>query len=448
MNRPGVAVVGGGWSGLAAAVRLAERGVPVRVFEASRSLGGRARRIGSADAAPVLDNGQHILIGAYTRTLELMRTVGVPPDAVLLREPLYLLRPDGQGLALPRLPPPWNALLGIARARGWRWAERAALLRRAAAWRLAGFRCGPQATVADLCRGLPPAVLEHFIEPLCVSALNVAPEAASGSVFLRVLQDALFAAPGGSDLLLPRADLGQLLPDAAARWLTGRGAQIATGARVRRIRLDGPGWCVDDEPFAAVVLAAPAGEAARLARGVAAGDLNAAGADPHRAAVAAACATWATGAEALPHTAIATVYAQARPNPDGSVLPRAMLALPAAAGGPAQFVFDRGRLGGPAGLLAFVVSDARGDGAAIESAVIRGSAAALGLPGLRPVRTLVERRATFACTPATRRPRGTIAERFEAAGDHVEGPYPATLEGAVRAGEAAAERVLTALASR
>ena len=64
-----VAVVGAGWAGLAAAVVLAARGVPVTVFEASRSLGGRARRV-AMDGVD-LDNGQHILIGAYTETLGL-----------------------------------------------------------------------------------------------------------------------------------------------------------------------------------------------------------------------------------------------------------------------------------------------------------------------------------------------------------------------------------------
>ncbi|HKB61244.1 MAG TPA: FAD-dependent oxidoreductase, partial [Burkholderiales bacterium] len=72
-----VAVVGAGWAGLAAAVTLAEQGVPVTVFEASRSLGGRARRV-SVDGVD-LDNGQHVLIGAYRETLRLMRKVGADP---------------------------------------------------------------------------------------------------------------------------------------------------------------------------------------------------------------------------------------------------------------------------------------------------------------------------------------------------------------------------------
>jgi hydroxysqualene dehydroxylase len=429
---PSVAVVGAGWAGLAAAVRLAGRGASVTLFEASRALGGRARRVDLTDGSPVLDNGQHILIGAYTSTLDLLRTVGVQPEAVLQREPLDLRRPDGSGLALSRLPAPLDALIAIATAGGWTWSDRATLLQRAATWRLQGFRCDASDTVAELCRGLPPRVMDDFIEPLCVSALNVGSGEASARVFLRVLRDALFGAPRGSDLLLPRTDLGRLLPDTAARWLAARGCAIRIGQRVRHLTSAGRGWRVDADPFDAVVLATPATEAARLVQ-------DAGAPDDGRAMRA-----WADCAAGLSHTAIATVYAQTTPDTNGCVLPRAMLALP---GCPAQFVFDRARLGGPAGLLAFVVSDARGERDALQALVLAQGREVLGLRNLHPLRTFVERRATFACTPAARRPWATIANGLQAAGDHVDGPYPATLEGAVRSGEAAAEHLLRMLAS-
>ncbi|MES3015454.1 MAG: FAD-dependent oxidoreductase, partial [Pseudomonadota bacterium] len=117
-----------------------------------------------------------------------------------------------------------------------------------------------------------------------------------------------------------------------------------------------------------------------------------------------------------------------------------MLALRSDDGAPAQFVFDRGHLGGPAGLLAFVISGAqpwvdRGM-AATSSATIAQAESALGLP-LTLVQTLTEKRATFRCTPGLQRPPMRIAANLHAAGDHVAGPYPATLEGAVRSGLAA-----------
>jgi hypothetical protein len=106
---------------------------------------------------------------------------------------------------------------------------------------------------------------------------------------------------------------------------------------------------------------------------------------------------------------------------------------------PAQFVFDHGQLGGHAGLLAFVVSGAqpwldRGIASTRDATLAQATqalSAQLKAP-LRAVRVLTEKRATFRCTPALRRPAGPIAPGLQAAGDYVAGPYPATLEGAVR----------------
>jgi predicted NAD/FAD-dependent oxidoreductase len=107
-------------------------------------------------------------------------------------------------------------------------------------------------------------------------------------------------------------------------------------------------------------------------------------------------------------------------------------------------VFDRAQLGGPAGLLAFVVSAAQGDRQALQSQVLAQAQRQLGLT-LQAVQTVVEKRATFACTPGLLRPAQQIAPGLLACGDYVSGPYPATLEGAVLSGVAAA-RALAILA--
>jgi predicted NAD/FAD-dependent oxidoreductase len=116
-----------------------------------------------------------------------------------------------------------------------------------------------------------------------------------------------------------------------------------------------------------------------------------------------------------------------------------MLALRSGNSAPAQFVFDRSQLGGPVGLLAFVVSASPSERDALQQQVL-AQAAALGWTGLTPVQTVVERRATFACVPGLRRPAMRIAPGLLACGDYVDGPYPATIEGAVRSAlEAAAQ---------
>lgn len=423
-----VAIVGGGWAGLAAAVRATEAGHTVTLFEMAGQLGGRARAV-EVDGLE-LDNGQHILIGAYARTLALMRTVGTDLGTVLHRRPLELRYADGRGLAVP--PGGGSAALGFARAvagaRGWSWGDKLRFAAVATGWLLRGFRCDPAWSVERLCAGLPPRVRELMIDPLCVAALNTPARDASAAVLLRVLRDGLFGGPGASDLLLPRRSLAELLPRPAAAWLGARGALVRTGARVQRLetthRPHQPAgsrgrWSVDGEPFDSVIVATPPAEAARLVQPVA--------------------PAWAEAAAAFRYEPIVTAYVRA----PGARLPAPMTALHEGPAAPAQFAFDHGALGATPGLFAFVVSGAapwveRGleitGQALLEQArdVLDGGAA----PAL--VRVLAEKRATFRCTPGLRRPPAGIAPGLLAAGDHVDGPYPATLEGAVRAGEAAA----------
>ncbi|WP_367849517.1 hydroxysqualene dehydroxylase HpnE [Rhodoferax sp. WC2427] len=400
-----IAVVGAGWAGLAAAVTATQAGHHATIFEASRAVGGRARAIFGTE----LDNGQHILIGAYTDTLRLMRTVGVDADQALLRLPLTLLFPDGHGLRLPKLPAPFDAFAGILRARGWSWRDKASLLHTAVGWQRARFRCRADQSVAAMCAALTPRVHQQLIEPLCVAALNTPADRSSGQVFLRVIQDSLFGAPGGSNLLLPRVDLGALFPVPAARWLEAHGAIVTLGHRVQALQPCGTQWQVDGEMFDSVLLACPPWDAIRLVE--------------HSGVAADA---WLAQARALQFESIATVYATSPARLD-----QPMLSL---RGGPAQFVFDRGQLGGPAGQLAFVASASQGDKQTLEQAVIAQGRAQLHLPDLQPLRTVVEKRATFACTPGLQRPAQHIAPGLQACGDYVDGPYPATLEGAVRSG--------------
>lgn len=426
-----VGIVGGGWAGMAAAVAACEQGHTVTVFEASRTLGGRARALQTTlpDGTPItLDNGQHILIGAYTETLRLMRLVGLDPDALLLRQPLSLPFPDGTGLQTPAYatnwPAPFDAIAAIATARGWTWGERLSLIRASLGWQFRRFTCAPELSVAQLCSSMAPRVLHELIEPLCVSALNTPADKASAQVFLKVMQDALFGVRGGSHLLLPRTDLSALFPEAAARWITHRGGQVKLGQRVGTLRWQAPHWLLDGQVFEHIVWATSSSNAAAAL---------AESAQNAPESIANSLQTWTSTAAALRFEAIATVYAWA----PKARLPHPMLALRNTPAAPAQFVFDRGQLGGPQGLLAFVVSASDGGRKALQTAVLQQAVdqlALLGVPLLQAVQTVVEKQATFACTPGLQRPPQVIAPGLYAAGDYVQGPYPATLEGAVRSG--------------
>ena len=436
-----LAVVGAGWAGLAAAVEAMDLGADVTLFEATRTPGGRARALPATrpDGVPLrLDNGQHILIGAYRDTLGLMQRLGIEPGQVLLGTPLSLPYPDGGGLQTPtwaaRWPAPLDAVAAILTASGWSWGERLALVRASLAWQRSGFVCPPSLTVGELCRALPARAMDELIEPLCVSALNLPAAQASAQVFLAVMRDALFGQGFGrwsaSALLLPRDDLGALLPDAACRHL---GARVRLGTRVTDLQdtesgwtLAGDGW---SEDFDRVIWATAASHAASTI-----------GAATGESASSTARRDWAAQTRQLDFTAITTVYAWA---PDAR-LPAPMLALRNSPDAPAQFAFDRGQLRpddpSAQGVLAFVVSASEGERDELQQRVLAQAGQQLGLPNLQAIQTVVEKRATFSCTPALKRPATAIAPGLWAAGDYIDGPYPATIEGAVRSGLAAVAR--------
>jgi squalene-associated FAD-dependent desaturase len=425
-----IAIIGAGWAGMAAAVEATQAGHETVIFEASRNVGGRARSVNATlpnGTDITLDNGQHILIGAYVETLRLMRLVGIDPQAALLRLPMTLLFPDGLGLRFPAWSTPLDALGGILTARGWRIADKWSLLRVASGWQRNRFQCDTSLSVAQLCQRLSPRVMSELIEPLCVSALNTPAERASAQVFLRVIGDALFGVQGGSALLLPKLDLCNLFPTAAARWISEHGGQIRMGARVDSLVTQSSQWQVQGEIFDMVILATGAPDSIRI--------LEVTG---QVGTICQDILEWTKIARGLEFEAITTVYAWA---PEAT-LAHPMLTLRSHPGdgltppAPAQFVFDRGQLGGPPGLLAFVISASNGDRETLQEQVLLQAKAQLGLK-LQAIQTIVEKRATFACTPGLTRPAQRIAPGLAACGDYVQGPYPATLEGAIRSAQSA-----------
>ncbi|MFH1604281.1 MAG: hydroxysqualene dehydroxylase HpnE [Pseudomonadota bacterium] len=420
-----VAIIGAGWAGMAAAVKLAEASIPVTVFEAARRLGGRARSVEVEGIA--LDNGQHILIGAYRATLCLMRTVRADPEKLLLRAPLAIVHPGKFRLRAPRLPAPLHLLTALLTANALALREKLAAMRFIAAMRNCAYRIAVDMPVSELLarHRQNGALARFFWEPLCVSALNTPAASASAQVFLNVLRDALGGARANSDFLIPRAELGKLFPEPAAAYICARGGSVRMGTPVRTLERIGDGFVLD-------------GHSGRYSHVIVA-------VGPHQLDTLlgsfAALATTRQSVASFAYEPIYTCYLQ---YPKSVSMPRPMTGF---GDGTIQWIFDRGRLNGFAGLLAAVIS-AHGEHQgvsqdALASAVHRELATLLpGLPAPRWSRVIAEKRATFSCRPGMVRPANeTAVANLYLAGDYTASDYPATLEAAVRSGLCAAQLV-------
>ena len=155
---PQVAVIGGGYAGFAAAVTLARGGARVSLFESSRTLGGRARVVESDGYR--IDNGQHILLGAYAETLRMLRLVGVKPRSLLTRR-LTLVYPGLCALRAAPLPAPLHLAFGLLRARGFSWTDKRAMARLMGQLKSQAYRIDPDPRSHNefkaVLKGAPPA---------------------------------------------------------------------------------------------------------------------------------------------------------------------------------------------------------------------------------------------------------------------------------------------------
>ncbi|RTL24620.1 MAG: FAD-dependent oxidoreductase [Rhodocyclaceae bacterium] len=434
MSVPVVAIIGAGYAGLACAVELARAGVHVTVFERSHTMGGRARVV-HKDHHWRVDNGQHILIGAYSELTRLLRLTGVSPKQ-LTHLPLTLHVPGRLHLKAASLPAPFHLAVGLLRSKGLSWADRLAMLRLMRWLKRHGFRLPDAAMTVDalLAETRQTATLCQLIwEPLCVAALNTPVAEASAQVFANVLRDSLAAGAAASELLLPRTDLSELFPVPAARYIGVRRGKLRTGNAIEAIERVPGGYRLEGDPGSqpwphVVVATAPYHAGTLLAS-------------------AGGCERLVAQIDALEHEPIVSVYlALGR----GQKLPEPMIGLVSdSTAGPAQWVFDRGQLGGPEGLLSCVIS-AHGPHEALARdelvlAVHAQLERQLGrrLPAPEWSQVIVEKRATFACRPGIFRPGiRTPLPGLWLAGDYLDSDYPATLESAVRSGVACATAIL------
>ncbi len=433
MSQQHIAVVGGGWAGLAAATELQRTGHQVTVLELRHHPGGRARQLPRARFQAPLDNGQHILLGAYRRTLELMRQLDCAPEQKLWRMPLTLRQADHSfGLQTPRLPSPWHALWALATARGLNMNERLAAVRFARHLRARQWRPEGELTVTELLQQYrqPFALIHKLWNPLCLAALNTPADRACATLFCRVLGDSLDAGSQASDMLLPRTHLSALWPDAAAQRL-----DMQFGRQVRSVLPGANDVQVDGATYDAVVLAVPPYMASRMLARL-----------PGSTALLEQLGQFR-------YAPIATLTLQLSAPMPPLAAPLLMLQEDTAREHVGQWLFDRTRLLNldPARPELTVVSSqnetiARLSRSELVQRLHTQLAEQVALPPVAEAELIIEKRATFESTPGLSRPQHrTPWPRVVLAGDYTDTGYPAVLEGAVVSGQNAAAVLLESL---
>lgn len=426
-----IAVIGGGMAGLAAAATLASEGEQVTLFEANQTLGGRARGIQYKDLT--LDNGQHILLGAYHETLRLMALAGVDTAKAFHRLPLTLTIKDLSSAnlfelnAFSKLPAPLHILMGLLAAKGVPWTDklRAVQLLTWIRWRQFQLTQDEPLLTLLLRKKQSKKFIQQLWEPLCLSALNTPIEFASAQIFLNVLRDSFSKKKHDADLLLPTQDLTKLLSDPLASLISQYGGKIQCGTYIHVISSSCEGYVLSyaDQSayFSHVIIAC----------------------GPHQLKnLTASAPQILISTDHFRYQPITTVYLQ---YPHTVKLPKAMTGSINSIG---QWFFDRGQLCGQDGLIAVVISAHQ---ALSQSQSVLANIVANELSHYYPQigepiwhKVITEKRATFSCDAHLSRPSNkTIYNNLLLAGDFTAGDYPATIEGAIRSGISASNIILS-----
>jgi len=411
-----VHIVGAGLSGLAAAVALADSGVPVVLYEAAAQAGGRCRSYYDRELERVIDNGNHLVLSGNRYVQRYLRLIGAEDRLVspagegfhfldLLKNRGFALRPNAG-------PVPWWVALPSRRV------PDTTIFQYFSVLRLAFARAG--SSVADV---LPHDELYRLLwEPLAVSTLNTPVEQASARAFWLVLEKTLARGGEFARPLVARDNLADTFVTPAIAFIEARGGALRFGVRIKRLTFDGDSavglfseieeqsWRPGDQ----IIVASPPAIAERLVP-----HLEAPGAD-----------------EPIVNAHFATS------DPEGTPLE-----VVAIVGGAAQWVFRR------PGLASVTVSAARAmvDQPAETLAPRLWADVVHAFPALGTempaYRIIKEKRATIRQSAADEAVRPVSRSRFAnlwLAGDWTRTGLPATIEGSLQSGFEAAQLALRA----
>jgi len=430
---PVIIIAGGGWSGLATAVKLISEGYKVRLIEASPDLGGRARTVTTNNMQ--LDNGQHILLGAYANTLKLTKLLNLNESDLFSRKSLDLKIQDKHNcfhIKAASLPNPLHMLSALMFAKGISVKEKI-LISQCWLFMLAKrFKIKQDISVLNYLKQHKQTnnLIKFFWEPLCIGALNTQTNKASIQVFLAVLKYSFTQKSSHSDILLPKKCLDDLLPAPAKEFINNNGGQVSTGVRLLEIQTNNQmihniKTSENHLQCEHLVLATPYQQTLKLLSAI-----------PEQS-------TLVSKLQKLNAEPISTLYLQ---YPETVAINNDMIGLVDTM---TQWLIDRKSCGQP-GLIAAVIS-ASGTHSDMDkqtlTKMIISEIKTLFPDWPEPISTKLirEKHATFSCHTEINHLRpisGNIGQNIWLAGDYTDTGLPATIEGAVSSGLECASKLI------
>lgn len=447
-----VIIIGAGLSGLACAVTLIEHGYQVCLLESARHTGGRARSVKfkAQFSNQAVDNGQHIMLGAYHYTRSLFKSLGLKEADILQQQTLELkmFAPDKPCIHLkaPHLPAPSHLLMALLRTNGLSFLERIRAIKMALKLALSGYNLKQDMSVQDLLTQYQQSgkIISALWEPLCLATMNTPIKYASGQVFLNVLKDSFSRRRRDSDLLFFKFDLSRIFSTPAVQFINQYKSQVICRSKVTEVQISPSeqntsifNFCVNTSQgnyqSQHLVLATPPGITEKLLHSV-----------TNRNTVQKQSFLMPKDASLVySYEPICTIYLQ---YPAHIKLPQRMIGFFHSSG---QWAIDRS-LNQQPGLIAVVIS---GPGKHIgmppeqlvETIHNELCLAIADLPTVIESKIITEKRATFSCriNIEQQRPANqTLIPGLYLAGDYTDTGYPSTLEGAIKSGISAARHLI------
>jgi squalene synthase HpnD len=232
-----IAVLGGGFSGMAAALHLSREGHEVHLHEAKAYIGGRAHSFTEPKYGLHLDNGQHIMMGCYYHCMEMISLLGVGerldcPDSMCV--PYHNRDGSVSYLDSGKFPAPFHLLGALCTFSEVNWRDRLKMIGFAIAVQLGAKPKSDETVATWLARyHQTPRSIRALWEPFCIAALNEPIKNASATLLHAVLVRSLFGGKNDASIYIAKVGLSDLFMPELEHFLAATGGSVKPSSGIK-----------------------------------------------------------------------------------------------------------------------------------------------------------------------------------------------------------------------